>query len=109
MALVAGGDLGQQVARLLLGRTPGRLDPGDHVVGRHRLPALERGPQQLVARGQMHLRFVASVTAEPHLVHVTTAVALKGWRGRVYFAPVRLLHDAVTRSMMAAAARRLAT
>ena len=41
-------------------------------------------------------------------VHVTTAVTLKGWRGRVYFAPVRLLHDAVTRSMMIAAARRLA-
>ena len=33
----------------------------------------------------------------------------EGWRGRVYFAPVRLLHDAVTRSMMAAAARRLAS
>ena len=49
------------------------------------------------------------MTAEPHLVHVTTAVTLKGWRGRVYFAPVRLLHDAVTRSMMTAAARRLAT
>jgi uncharacterized protein DUF2867 len=56
-----------------------------------------------------HLRFVAAVTAEPGFVHVTTAVTLKGWRGRVYFAPVRLLHDAVTRSMMAAAARRLAT
>jgi uncharacterized protein DUF2867 len=50
-----------------------------------------------------------AVSAEPHLVHVTTAVTLKGWRGRVYFAPVRLLHDAVTRSMMTAAARRLAT
>jgi hypothetical protein len=42
------------------------------------------------------------------LVHVTTLVTLKGVHGRVYFAPVRLLHDAVTRSMMMAAANRLA-
>jgi hypothetical protein len=47
------------------------------------------------------------VAAEPGLVHVTTAVMLKGWRGRLYFMPVRLLHDAVSRSMMATAARRL--
>jgi len=39
---------------------------------------------------------------------VTTAVRLKGWRGRVYFVPVRLLHDPVTRSMMASAANQLA-
>jgi hypothetical protein len=67
------------------------------------------GDEAIIDTDDRHLRFVAAVTAEPHLVHVTTAVTLKGWRGRVYFAPVRLLHDAVTRSMMAAAARRLAT
>jgi Protein of unknown function (DUF2867) len=44
----------------------------------------------------------------PGLVHVTTLVTLKGVHGRVYFAPVRLLHDAVTRSMMMTAANRLA-
>jgi hypothetical protein len=55
-----------------------------------------------------HLRFVAGIRTEPGLVHVTTAVTLKGWRGKVYFAPVRLLHDPVTRSMMTAAARRIA-
>ena len=65
--------------------------------------------EAIIDTDDRHLRFVAAVTAEPHLVHVTTAVTLKGWRGRVYFAPVRLLHDAVTRSMMAAAARRLGT
>lgn len=65
--------------------------------------------EAIIDTDDRHLRFVAAVTAEPHLVHVTTAVTLKGWRGRVYFAPVRLLHDAVTRSMMTAAARRLAT
>ncbi len=54
-----------------------------------------------------HLRFVAGVRTEPGLVHVTTAVALKGWRGKLYFAPVRVLHDPVTRSMMTAAAKRL--
>jgi hypothetical protein len=65
--------------------------------------------EAIIDTDDRHLRFVAAVTAEPGLVHVTTAVTLKGWRGRVYFAPVRLLHDAVTRSMMTAAARRLAT
>jgi hypothetical protein len=65
--------------------------------------------EAIIDTDDRHLRFVASVTAEPGLLHVTTAVTLKGWRGRVYFAPVRLLHDAVTRSMMTAAARRLAT
>jgi hypothetical protein len=55
-----------------------------------------------------HLRFVAGVRTEPGLVHLTTAVTLKGWRGKLYFAPVRLLHDPVTRSMMTAAARRFA-
>jgi hypothetical protein len=37
---------------------------------------------------------------------VTTAVQLKGWRGRLYFLPVRFGHDQITRSMMAAAGRR---
>ncbi|MEP6598156.1 MAG: DUF2867 domain-containing protein [Actinomycetota bacterium] len=54
-----------------------------------------------------HLRFVATVGHESGLVHVTTAVTFKGWRGRLYFLPVRFLHDPVTRSMMTGAARRL--
>ena len=91
----------REAAVRLVGIPPGR--PGMLAVRE------VRDGEALIDTDDRHLRFVAAVTAEPHLVHVTTAVTLKGWRGRVYFAPVRLLHDAVTRSMMTAAARRLAT
>ena len=37
--------------------------------------------EAIIDTDDRHLRFVAAVTAEPHLVHVTTAVTLKGWRG----------------------------
>jgi len=40
---------------------------------------------------------------------VTTAVWLHGWRGRLYFAPVSVLHDPITRSMMRRAVRRTAS
>ncbi len=66
------------------------------------------GDEAVIDTDDRHLRFVAAVRqdAEAGFLHVTTAVTLKGWRGRVYFVPVRLLHDAVTRSMMESAARR---
>ena len=35
--------------------------------------------EAIIDTDDRHLRFVAAVTAEPHLVHVTTAVTLKGW------------------------------
>lgn len=54
-----------------------------------------------------HLRFIAAVRAEADLLHVTTAVTFTGLVGRVYFIPVRLLHDVVTRAMMHRAVRRL--
>lgn len=81
-----------------------RLPPGDPS-----MLAVDRvvGDEAVIDTDDQHLRFVATVRAEPGLVHVTTFVTLKGVRGRVYFAPVRLLHDAVTRSMMISAARRL--
>lgn len=63
--------------------------------------------EALIDTDDRHLRFVAGVASRPGFLDVTTVVALKGWRGAVYFAPVRLLHDAVTRSMMTAAVRRL--
>jgi uncharacterized protein DUF2867 len=71
-------------------------------VGRSEMLAVDRivGDEALIDTDDVHLHFVAGVRAEPGFVHVTTAVALKGWRGRLYFAPVRLLHDAITRSMM---------
>jgi hypothetical protein len=65
-----------------------------------------RDGEALIDTDDRHLRFVAGVRTEGNLLHVTTAVRLKGWRGRVYFVPVRFLHDQITRSMMTAAARR---
>jgi hypothetical protein len=63
-----------------------------------------------VGRGYLRCRFAAIVDPGPDGAPRGCrygAVTLKGWRGRLYFVPVRLLHDAVTRSMMAAAVRRL--
>jgi hypothetical protein len=64
-----------------------------------------RDGEALIDTDDRHLRFVAGVRADGGLLHVTTAVQLKGWRGQLYFLPVRFLHDQVTRSMMTAAAR----
>jgi hypothetical protein len=81
-----------------------RLPPGDPS-----MLAIDRvvGDEAVIDTDDRHLHFVATVRAEPGLVHVTTLVTLKGVRGRIYFGPIRLLHDAVTRSMMVAAAGRL--
>lgn len=51
---------------------------------------------------------VCVVDAAAALVRVVTAVRLKGWRGRLYFGPVRLLHPVVVRAMLRRAARGLA-
>ncbi len=69
------------------------------------------GNEAIIDHDERHLRFVvgAGVDRERHLLWVTTAVRLHGRRGRLYFVPVRFLHDPVTRSMMRAAIRRLAT
>lgn len=70
----------------------------------------ERGDEALIIADDKHLDFRAAVGVDPaaHLVRVTTAVRLHGWRGRLYFVPVALAHPVVVRSMMARAARRLA-
>ena len=65
-----------------------------------------RDGEALIDTDDRHLRFVAGVRAGHGLLHVTTAVQFKGWRGHCYFVPVRFLHDQVTRSMMTAADRR---
>jgi hypothetical protein len=65
-----------------------------------------RDGEALIDTDDRHLRFVAGVQADDHLLHVTTVVQLKGWRGQLYFLPVRFLHDQITRSMMTAAVRR---
>lgn len=69
------------------------------------------GPEALLAADDRHLDFRAGVAVDEasRMVRVTTAVRLHGWRGRLYFAPVRLLHEPVTMAMLRRAARRLAS
>ncbi|MDQ6896543.1 MAG: DUF2867 domain-containing protein [Actinomycetota bacterium] len=67
------------------------------------------GDEALIVHDDRHLDFQAGVGFDPatRLLRVTTAVWLKGWRGRLYFAPVSVLHDPVTRSMMRRAIHRV--
>ena len=69
-----------------------------------------RGEEALISADDKHLDFSCGVAfdAGARLLRVTTTVRLKGWRGRLYFAPVRVLHPLVVRSMMVRAVRRLA-
>ena len=68
------------------------------------------GEEALIAKDDVHLDFRAAVgiDAARGLVRVTTVVRLKGWRGRLYFLPVRILHSVVMHAMLRSAARRLA-
>lgn len=67
------------------------------------------GQEALIAADAGHLDFRAGVGVDPvtRMVRVTTTVRLHGVRGRIYFAPVRLLHAPITRAMLLAAAARL--
>lgn len=60
------------------------------------------GDEALVVSHDRHLDFRAAVGVdrENRLLRMTTAVWLHGWRGRVYFAPVSVLHDPISRAMM---------
>ncbi len=68
-----------------------------------------RGEEALIAVNDRHLDFRAAVgiDTDRRLLRITTAVALHGWRGRLYFVPVGILHGPITRSMANAAVRRL--
>lgn len=68
------------------------------------------GDEALIVERERHLDFRCGVgvDVEAGLLRVTTAVWLHGRRGRLYFLPVSVAHDAVTRSMMRAAIRRVA-
>lgn len=68
-----------------------------------------QGEEALIVADDTHLDFrcAVGVDAAARLVRVTTVVRLHGWRGRVYFAPVRLVHGPVVTSMLHRAARRL--
>lgn len=67
--------------------------------------------EALIEADEKHLRFVASVQADNDagLLHVVTAVELKNRAGRIYFAPVQVLHGVITRAMMTSARKRLCT
>jgi hypothetical protein len=67
------------------------------------------GDEALIVTRDRHLDFAAAVAygTDPPLVRVTTAVVLHGWRGRAYFAPVKVLHGAVTRAMVRRAIDRI--
>lgn len=60
----------------------------------------------LVVASERHLDFWCAVRATAAGLEVSTAVALHGWRGRLYWLPVGLLHGPVTRAMMRQAVRR---
>ncbi len=66
--------------------------------------AVERveGEEALMSFDDRHLDFrcAVGVDARAGLVRVVTAVRLKGWRGRLYFAPVRLAHPLVVHAML---------
>lgn len=68
-----------------------------------------RGEEALISSDDTHLDFRCGVAfdAGAGLLRVTTAVRLKGWRGRLYFAPVRVLHPLVVHAMMARTIGRL--
>lgn len=65
------------------------------------------GEEALIAADDRHLDFRAGVgiDVEQRLLRVTTVVRFHGWRGRLYFIPVRLLHDPITRAMARRAVR----
>lgn len=58
--------------------------------------------EALIAADDTHLDFRAAVSLDRsrRLVQVTTVVRLHGWRGRLYWMPVSILHGPVVRSMM---------
>lgn len=68
------------------------------------------GEEALIVADEAHLDFrvAVGVDAAAGLVRLTTVVRLHGWRGRLYFLPVRLLHSPVVFALLHRAARRLA-
>jgi hypothetical protein len=68
-----------------------------------------RGEEALMVFDDRHLDFRAALGVDPRtrLVRLVTVVTLHGLRGRVYFAPVRVLHPLVVSAMLHRAARRL--
>jgi hypothetical protein len=65
--------------------------------------------QALIFAADRHLDFAASVSVDTahRLLAVTTSVRLHGWRGRIYFAPVSVLHGPILRAMARRAVQRV--
>src|SRR6478735_5616860 len=84
----------RQVAVRLIGLAPAPRDVFD-------VRAVQDG-EALISFDDRHLDFRVGVGVDPtrHLLRVVTVVRLRGWRGRVYWAPVSLLHPVVVRAMM---------
>ena len=68
------------------------------------------GEEALLAFDDKHLAFRCGVGVDAGggVVRVTTVVILHGWRGRVYFTPVSLVHPLVVNAMLRRARRILA-
>lgn len=60
------------------------------------------GDEALMSFDDDHLDFrcAVGVDADRRVVRVTSVVRLHGWRGRVYFTPVSLLHPMIVQSML---------
>ncbi|MGR0160150.1 DUF2867 domain-containing protein [Paenarthrobacter nitroguajacolicus] len=67
----------------------------------------QSGEEALIFVRDRHLNFAAAVGVDPvsRLIRVTTAVELKGWRGKLYFGVVRPVHPIVVNSMLKKATR----
>ncbi|MBT2586575.1 DUF2867 domain-containing protein [Arthrobacter sp. ISL-95] len=65
------------------------------------------GEEALIFVQDKHLNFAAAVGVDPvsRLIRVTTAVELKGWRGKLYFGVVRPVHPIVVNAMLKKAIR----
>lgn len=68
---------------------------------------LVEGGEALIEHDEPHMTFWCSVGERDAELIVATAVRLKGWRGRLYWLPVGILHAPITRAMMRRGAARL--
>ena len=67
----------------------------------------QSGEEALIFVRDKHLDFAAAVGVDPvsRIIRVTTAVVLKGWRGKLYFGVVRPVHPIVVNAMLKRATR----
>ncbi|MBM7506131.1 DUF2867 domain-containing protein [Agromyces aurantiacus] len=68
-----------------------------------------RGEEALLAVDDRHLdlRVAVGVDEAHGIVRVVTAVRMKGWRGRLFMIPVRMVHPHLVNAMIARSRRRL--